>query len=51
MPISEAAEFLGVSKEYVRRLLRSGKVKGVRYSGVWVVNRQSLEAFARKKNV
>ena len=51
MPISGAAEYLGVSKEYVRRLLRNGQIKGTRFSGIWVVNKQSLEAYKRKKNV
>lgn len=48
MPITEAAEYLQVSVQYMRRLVASGRVKGKMISGVWLVNKTSLIAFAKK---
>ena len=41
----EAAHSLNYSVQYVRRMLRCGKLAGEKMSGVWLVQRESLEAY------
>ncbi len=42
---SEAVEVTGYNAEYIRRLIRSGKVKGRKFGIVWQVQRASLHAY------
>lgn len=39
----EAASVLGYNREYVRRLVRSGRLKGERVANVWRVDKQSVD--------
>ena len=43
LTVKEAASKLGYHPQHLRRLLRSGKVKGERFSGVWMVDPAEVE--------
>jgi excisionase family DNA binding protein len=43
----EAAELTGYDVEYVRRLLRKGKVQSKKFGAVWQVDRDSLLSYLR----
>lgn len=48
-PVKEAAEILGCSTGYVRRLLLDGELEGQKLGErVWAVERASLNRFNRK---
>lgn len=42
IPISQAAKISGYNAEYLRRLMRNGKVKFRKFSFIYQVNKQSL---------
>jgi excisionase family DNA binding protein len=42
LTINEAAKLSGYHPEYVRRLLRQGKIRGKKFSIVWMVDHKSL---------
>lgn len=44
----EAAEELDVTKQYISKLLKSGKLKGTFKNGKWIIKRIDVEEF--KKN-
>ena len=44
----EAARYLGVSEETVRRNIRSRRLKAIRRGTQWFIDRQDLSAFAGK---
>lgn len=48
MTVTEAAGRLGCTPEYVRQLLRSGRLRGRRTHGLWLVERDSLTTYRRK---
>jgi excisionase family DNA binding protein len=48
MTVTEAADQLGCTPEYVRQLLRSGRLRGRRTRGLWLVERDSLTTYRRK---
>lgn len=41
----EASEFTGYHQEYLRELIRSGRVKGRKFGNVWQVSRQSIQEY------
>jgi excisionase family DNA binding protein len=43
LTVEQAAEELGYHSHHVYRLLRSGKLDGRRFSGVWMIDRQEVE--------
>ena len=43
--VKQAAELSGYNEEYVRRLLRTGKVGGRKFVTVWQVNQHSLMSY------
>lgn len=43
----EAAELSGYNVQYVRRLIRNGRVEARKFGPVWQVNRQSLTAYVK----
>lgn len=45
---TEAAEISGYTRQHVRLLITSGKVKGQRFGREWQVSRSSLLAHAAK---
>jgi excisionase family DNA binding protein len=46
--VSDAAKLSGYNKEHITRLIREGKIKAKKFSIVWQVNRDSLEAYIAK---
>ena len=43
--IQEACQMTGYNAEYLRRLIRNGKVKAQKVSIVWVVDQVSLQEY------
>jgi len=41
----EAAEFSGYHREYLRELIREGKLAARRFGSVWAIDKTSLLAF------
>lgn len=44
---TEAVELTGYSPRHIRRLIKSGKVKGQKFGNTWQVGRVSLLAYVR----
>jgi hypothetical protein len=44
----EAVELSGFNPQYLRTLIREGKIKGRRFGAVWQVHRQSLLSYVRQ---
>lgn len=42
---AEIAEVLGVSTDWVRRLLKTGRLRGKRASATWRISRENLIAY------
>lgn len=52
LSVSQAAEMSGYHPEYIRRLIRRGELEARKFSIVWQVRRESLQAYiqdAQKK--
>ena len=45
-----AVALTGVSKDYIGRLCRQGKLKARRFAGQWLVSLSSLEDFLSQRN-
>lgn len=43
----QAAKIIGCSEAHVRRLAGAGIIAGEDFSGVWAIERESAEAFAK----
>ena len=43
--VQAAAEFSGYSLQYIRRLLRSGKLTGLKIGQVWLIEKSTFEAY------
>ena len=43
--VKTAAEFSGYSLQYMRRLLRSGKLEGLKIGQVWLIEKSDFEAY------
>jgi excisionase family DNA binding protein len=48
LDVSSAAAELGVSTGYVRRLLRQGRIRGVRVGNAWAIEARGWEDFKRR---
>jgi excisionase family DNA binding protein len=48
--IQTATEATGYNLQYLRRLLRSGKIIGIKIGQVWLIDFDSLEAYLKLKN-
>ena len=46
--VKAAAEHFGCGEQYLRRLLRTGRLEGVKIGQVWLIRLASLEAHLRK---
>ena len=46
--VKAAAEGTGYSAQYLRRLLRAGKLDGIKIGQVWLISLVSLEAYLRR---
>ena len=47
LTVQEAAELSGYHPDYVRQLIRAGKVSAKKFSIVWMVDRASLQSYIR----
>jgi excisionase family DNA binding protein len=45
--VQVAAVYSGYSTQYLRRLLRSGKLEGVKIGQLWLVDKDALEAYLK----
>jgi excisionase family DNA binding protein len=43
--VNTAAEATGYNIQYLRRLLRSGKLEGIKIGQLWLIEMQSLETY------
>ena len=43
--VQAAAELTGYNIQYLRRLLRSGKLEGIKIGQLWLIEMQSLEKY------
>lgn len=48
LTVQEAAELSGYNHEYIRRLMREGKIEAEKVSIVWVIRRASLMAYIKR---
>ena len=48
LTVNEAAELSGYNAEYIRELIRQGKIKARKFSIVWMVSHESLVAYLKK---
>jgi hypothetical protein len=46
--VRAAAEFSGCSIQYLRRLLRTGQLDGIKIGQVWLIKLASLVAYSRR---
>jgi hypothetical protein len=49
--VAEAADLAGVSAERIRQLVATGKMRGEKKAGVWLVLRADAEQFVRIPNM
>jgi len=45
VPVQVAAEFTGYNIQYLRRMLRSGSLKGIKMGQIWLIDMESLLAY------
>ena len=43
--VQAAAEVTGYNTQYLRRLMRSGKLEGIKIGQLWLIEMQSLETY------
>ena len=48
LSVRAAAETFGYNEQYLRRLLRAGRLEGIKIGQIWLINLESLEAHLRK---
>jgi excisionase family DNA binding protein len=48
LTVNEAAEQSGYNAEYIRELIRQGKIKARKFSIVWMVSNESLAGYLKK---
>lgn len=46
--VKEAAKFSGYSIQYMRRLLRTGKLVGLKVGQVWLIDKETFDAYLEK---
>ena len=50
IPVKAAAQFSGYSLQYLRRLLRAGKLEGLKIGQVWLIDKSTFEAYLENAN-
>jgi excisionase family DNA binding protein len=50
LSVNDAAKLSGYHPEYIRRLIRDGEIEARKFSIVWQVSRESLEAYMENAN-
>ena len=48
LSVRAAAEYSGYNEQYLRRLLRAGRLQGVKIGQVWLIKLASIEAHLQK---
>jgi excisionase family DNA binding protein len=43
LTVAEAAKLLGYHENHVRRMLRSGVMKGEQFNRIWIISRSEVE--------
>jgi len=46
--VQAASEYSGYSLQYIRRLLRNGKLAGLKIGQVWLIEKATFEAYLEK---
>jgi excisionase family DNA binding protein len=46
----QASQILGVAQDHINRLLISGKLRGVKLGGRWLVDKPSVEQYSPPKS-
>lgn len=46
--VQAAAEVTGYNLQYLRRLLRSGELEGVKIGQIWLIEMDALEAYLKR---
>jgi len=46
--VQNAAEVTGYNIQYLRRILRSGTLKGIKIGQMWLIEMESLEAYLER---
>jgi len=46
--VQVAANYSGYSLQYLRRLLRNGKVEGIKIGQLWLVDKGALDAYLKQ---
>ena len=49
--VQAAAEFSGYSLQYLRRLLRCGKLSGFKIGQVWLIDKDTYDAYLEKASL
>jgi excisionase family DNA binding protein len=49
--VKAAAEFSGYNVQYLRRLLRNGRLEGIKIGQVWLIEMASLDHYLRNGNL
>ena len=45
LPVQAAADATGYNMQYLRRMLRSDKLEGIKIGQIWLIEMESLEAY------
>ena len=48
LTVQAAAEATGYNMQYLRRLLRSGRLEGIKIGQIWLIEMQSLEGYLQQ---
>ena len=48
IPVKDASEYSGYSLQYMRRLLRSGALEGIKIGQMWLIDMQALESYLQR---
>lgn len=50
MTVAEAAEYLGVTHQWVLNRINRKKIKGVKRAGVWMLSRHGIERLKTRRS-
>ena len=50
MSVQMAAEYSGYSLQYLRRLLRTGKLEGIKIGQLWLVEKHNFDTYIEQAN-
>jgi excisionase family DNA binding protein len=49
--VQDATEFSGYSLQYIRRLLRCGKLAGLKIGQVWLIDKDAFDSYLERANL